>query len=187
MAKRTVTTPAGEPWQVRRLWAPRLQGESLWARLRRRMRVVRRRSEAMDVPDPGCAVDALDELIFVVVLVAVVLFVVLVGFPLLVALLDVLLVALLTVLGVVGRVVFRRPWVVEATGPDELRRTWRVVGWRASREAVDFVADALAHGHPPPPGHEVARRVGAPAAAPADVHVDAPVDAPRDAPVDGAT
>lgn len=74
------------------------------------------------------------------------------------------------VLGVAARVLFRRPWVVEARSAEPLppettdawssdapvpavrRHTWRVVGWRASGEQVEAVAKALAHGHPVPPG-----------------------------------
>lgn len=155
---RTVTTPGGHTWRVRRVWAPRLGGESLWDRFRRRTRLSRRVArEAGDVPDPGCAADLLDDAIAIVVIVAVVVFVVLVAVPLLVAILDVVLLALLTVLGIGARIVFRRPWVVEARPvvpvPAELRRhTWRIVGWRASGEMVDAVANALAHGNPLPPG-----------------------------------
>lgn len=157
-----MTTPGGDLWQVRRLWAPRLRGETLWGRAWRRIRRTGRRTgEFADAGNPGCAGDLLDELAIVLAVIAVVLFVVFVGVPLLVALLDLLLLVLLTVLGVVGRVVFRRPWVIEAVGPDTMRRTWRIVGWRASHEAVDFIADALAHGAPPPPGHEVSPRPGA--------------------------
>jgi len=162
MAKRTVTTPSGEVWQVRRLWAPRLKGERVWSRVRRRTRRVGRRSgELADAPDPGCAGDLLDDLAIAAVVVLVVLFVVLVGIPLLVALLDLVVIALLTLLGVVARVVFRRPWVIEATDGGATRRTWRIAGWRASREAVDHIAGALAHGHPPPTGYEMSNRPGA--------------------------
>lgn len=159
MAKRMVTTPAGEVWRVRRLWAPRLQGEGLWSRFRRRTRIARHVGRGVgETADPGCAIDALDELFLVLAIALIVVFVVFVGFPLLFALLDVVVVVLLTVLGVGARVLFRRPWVVEATSGDEMRRTWRIVGWRASHEAVDFIAGALAHGHPPPPGYEVSAR-----------------------------
>ena len=59
---RTVTTPGGHSWRVRRVWAPRLGGESLWDRFRRRTRLSRRvASEAGDVPDPGCAADSVAE------------------------------------------------------------------------------------------------------------------------------
>jgi hypothetical protein len=162
VAKRAVTTPSGDAWRVRRLWAPRLQGETLWARAWRRMRRVGRRTgeATTDVPDPGCLGDLGEELAILLAVVVVVLFVLFVAIPFLVVLLDVLLLAVLTAAGLVGRLLFRRPWVVEARGPDGMRRTWRIVGWRASHEAVDFVADALAHGHPPPPGHELSSLPG---------------------------
>ena len=162
MAKRTVVTPAGQEWRVRRLWAPRFRGETITGRVWRRLRSTGRRTGGgLDVAsNPGCGADLFDELAIVIGLVAVVLFVVFVAVPLLVVVVDLLLLVLLTGLGLVARVVFRRPWVVEALGPDDLRLTWRIVGWRTSGEAVDFIADALAHGAPPPPGHEVSPRPG---------------------------
>ena len=166
MAKRTEITPSGDLWRVRRLWAPRWRGETFtsraWGRLRRSGR---RTGHMADVPSPGCAADLVDELAIAVGVILVVLFVVFVGVPLLLAVIDLLALMLLTALGVVARVVFRRPWMVEAVGPDEVRRTWRIVGWRASREAVDSIADGLAHGAPPPRGHEAAPP---PAASPGD-------------------
>jgi hypothetical protein len=160
MAKRTVTTPAGDQWTVRRLWAPRFRGETLTGRAWRRIRRTGRRTgDGLDVASsPGCGLDLVDELAIVIGAIVVVLFVAFVAVPLLVALVDLLLLMLLTGLGLVGRVAFRRPWVVEAVGPSDLRLTWRIVGWQTSAESVDFIADALAHGAPPPPGHEVARR-----------------------------
>jgi hypothetical protein len=157
---RTVTTPSGETWRVRRLWAPRLRGESLLGRAWRRARGAVRRGDLSDVPDAGCAVDLADELAIVVVAVVAVLVLVFFVVPLLVALIDLVILVVLTLLGIVARVLFRRPWVVEATAPDRSRLRWRIVGWRASREAVDEIADALAHGHRPPPGHEPSPRPG---------------------------
>jgi hypothetical protein len=163
MAKRTVTTLTGDEWTVRRLWAPRFRGETLTGRAWRRIRATGRRTgDGLDVAsNPGCGADLFDELAIVIGVVVVVLFVAFVAVPLLVALLDLLVLILLTGLGLVARVVFRRPWVVEALGPGDLRLTWRIVGWGTSGEAVDYIADALAHGAPPPPGHEVSRRPGA--------------------------
>jgi hypothetical protein len=139
---------------VRRLWAPRLQGETLWARAWRRVRgTFKRTSDAADVLPDGCEPD-LGAIVIFLVLVAVVLLLFFVAIPLLVALIDIVLILLLTVLGIAARVVFRRPWVVEAVGPDSSRWRWRVVGWRASRRAVQDIADAVAHGHPPEAGHD---------------------------------
>jgi hypothetical protein len=147
-----VTAPDGGEWRVRRLWSPRLQGETLWARAWRKVRRgVRRSADLAQVPDAGCLVDGLEGLAIALAVLAAVVVVVLVGIPLLLALLDMVLIVLLTVLGIGARVVFRRPWTVEAVGPDEVRRTWRVVGWRASSQAVDDISNTLAHGGPPPP------------------------------------
>ena len=71
-------------------------------------------------------------LIGIAILIGVVVFVV-VGWPLLVALLDVVFILLLALLGVIARVVFRRPWTIEARAGDDVRH-WRIVGWRASEE-----------------------------------------------------
>jgi hypothetical protein len=46
-----------------------------------------------------------------------------------------------------ARLLFRRPWVVEAASDTRERRRWRVVGWRASRELLANVANASPHGH----------------------------------------
>ena len=172
MAGRTVTTPTGARWRVWRVWAPRLGGETLWARLRRRTRLgsslARGAGEASDYP--GCLLEALTDGFWFFVLLLAVGVLVLVGVPLVLALVDVMVLALLTVLGIAVRVLFRRPWVVEARSTEPLppettdawpsdapvlavrRHTWRVVGWRASGEQVEAVANALAHGNPLPPG-----------------------------------
>jgi hypothetical protein len=160
MTRRQVTTPSGEAWVVRRLWSPRLQGEHPWSRFRRRARGTGRRAGELADADPGCL--DLGDLVAAVVIVAVVLLAVFVVVPLLVAVVDLLLILVLTVLGLAARVVFRRPWVVEATRRGEaIRHTWRVVGWRASGERVDEVAGALAHGLPLPPDGVASGRPGA--------------------------
>ena len=171
MTARTVTTPTGERWRVWRVWTPRLGGETLWARLRRRTRIGRSLARgAGEAGDPGCLLDAVDELLWVLVIVVVLGTLVLVGVPLLLAAVDLVLLLLLIVLGVAARVLLCHPWVVEARStepppatasdgspadapvPAVRRHTWRAVGWRASGDQVEAVANALAHGNPLPPG-----------------------------------
>jgi hypothetical protein len=149
-----------------------MRGETLWSRLRRRPRRSERFSEWSDLGE-GCFFDLDDLLIFVALAVALVVLVLLVV-PLLLVVVDLLFLLLLLLLGVAARIVFRRPWVVEATDSGPLRHTWRIVGWRASGEKVDEIADLLAHGHPLPPGAEVTTRSGREVA-----------DAPPDVPTDG--
>lgn len=160
MGRAAVSTPAGESWRVRRLWAPRLGGRRLWARVRRRFR------KPTDFPDSGladptgCLPDALDEFFLVLGLFLAVLLVVLLAVfvvvPLLLALLDLVVVLVLALLGVLARVLLRRPWTVEAEACAGPRAgtviTWRVVGWRASGEHAAQVAEALRAGVDLPPG-----------------------------------
>lgn len=64
-----------------------------------------------------------------------------------------IVVVVLGVLGAtVGRVVFRRPWVIRAHVPGTYQeRAWRVKGWRNSRDMIDSVSWALERGLPLPP------------------------------------
>jgi hypothetical protein len=73
--------------------------------------------------------------------------------PLLFFGIELIVLGLLIALGVLGRGLLGRPWVVRAaplTGHDgEL--TWSVSGWRRSNRLIDEVADSIAHGLPPAP------------------------------------
>ncbi len=85
----------------------------------------------------GFAVLAASALLFVVV------------FPVIALTLELIILLALFLAGIVGRVVFRRPWHVLAR-TDGARHRWPVRGWRACGERVDAVADALARGSLPP-------------------------------------
>ena len=70
-------------------------------------------------------------------------------FPVIALTLELLILLALLLVGIAGRVVFRRPWHVLAQ-TEGARYRWPVRGWRASGERVDAVADALARGSLPP-------------------------------------
>lgn len=139
-----VETTAGI-WQVRRRWVPRRLGaQSVWARFLERTRKVRRRtSDLADVPDPGCSGDLLEGIVGIIVIFVVVLFMVFVGLPFLIALGELLIIVLLALIGVVSRVLFRRPWTVDAVSPTGEHHVWPVVGWKASGAARKFVAERI--------------------------------------------
>jgi len=92
--------------------------------------------------------------VFVIALVVIV-FMVLVGFPFLIALGELLLVLLLAVGGAVARILFRRPWTVDAVGPSGDHHRWEVVGWRRSGAARRFIAQRLAEAGTVPTEQEV--------------------------------
>lgn len=144
----------GREWTVRRHWAPRIGHETLWGRIVKRFRSPKRRlrdaAGRVDAAD-GALMGMQDLVALIVILVGAALFV-LIGLPLLLAVFDVILLVLLAVLGVLGRVLLRRPWTVEACPQgDGGGREWRVVGWRDSARLVDSLARRLQSGEPLPP------------------------------------
>jgi hypothetical protein len=144
-AMRRVTDPNGREWKVGRQWMPK------------RVRVRRRDLDSGDTSDPSGAFDfadlfSLDDagagIVIGLGLVVLVGFVLVVVFPIVAVTIELVLLLVLFVAGLVGRIVFKRPWHVIARSDDrELR--FPVKGWRESGERVEDVADALAAGREP--------------------------------------
>jgi hypothetical protein len=101
------------------------------------------------VPDIGSLSD-LEVALFLAVAVFVVAVIVI---PLLLFGLELIILGVLIAVGVVGRSLLGRPWVVEAVpiAGGERTLTWRVSGWRRSARLINEVADALATGLQPNP------------------------------------
>jgi hypothetical protein len=150
MGSASIVAPDGRRWKVRRRWAPRLGKESAWGRFRHRVgRTARRTGDVVGGGDPGC-LDVFGEgILIALAIVAAVLIVLFVLVPLIVAVVDLVFVLLVALLGVVVRIVFRRPWTVEAVADDGERHTWRIVGWRDSGEQITRAAEQLAAGLAP--------------------------------------
>ena len=123
----------GRTWQVRRRWMPRLGQDTLWGRIRRRYRRTFRRVGDVADGDLGC-LDAIGEsLVVSLVALVVVLLLVFIGIPLVVALVDVVLLSLLALGGLLARVLFNRPWLIEASDGTASVLRWRITGWRQPR------------------------------------------------------
>lgn len=157
---RRIVGPDGRGWVVRRRWAPRLGSETLLGRFRGfALGVLRKRRKLGDHADGivewGCLVDELGLVIGAALLVLAVVLVLLFGVvvPVLLALVDVVGVLLIAGLGLLARVALGRPWTIEARADGTgAVRTWKVVGWRASRERLDEIGRQLAAGLDPAPG-----------------------------------
>jgi len=157
---RSITGPDGRVWRVRRVLLPRpprWKGRPLpkHGKRERTKRSARNWADAADGLDVvgnigeglGGVAAVLVAIVFVVVLIAFAWFVL---FPVLFLLLDLVLILLIAGGGVALRLLFRRPWKIEAKTEDPLEsHSWGVVGLRASADAVHSVADALARGVPP--------------------------------------
>jgi hypothetical protein len=127
-------------------------------RIRRGGRASRRTAgEFADVDGGGFAGDVSEGGVLAVAIVAA-LIVLTVLLPFVVILGELVIAILLALLGIAARLLFRRPWTVEALSATGDRHRWRVVGLRASREHAADVANALAHGNPLPGGEEPSRR-----------------------------
>lgn len=136
---KVVTTPGGTRWRIGRRWLP-------WEP---RLRKVDETLDLADVPDGCMHLDLDDIFVGIGILLALVLFVLFVV-PVLIALAELLLLALLVVAGVLVRVLLRRPWIVDAIrdGTGE-RHSWKVVGWRRSGELVEALTTQISSGQAP--------------------------------------
>lgn len=94
-----------------------------------------------------------------IALIVVVLFLILLGIPFLIALGELVFIVLLALSGLVTRILFRRPWTVDAVDPHGGHRDWHVVGWRSSGAARQFVADRIAATATTPSDAEVSAAV----------------------------
>src|SRR3954468_3754746 len=140
MLRRKVTSPDGRVWKLGRHWMPR-----------------RRRIGRVDlgdlggVPDFGGGGIGLDDLgivgaiIGAILLAVAVVLLALVLFNVVAIAIELMIVIVLFLAGIVGRVVFRRPWTVFAATKN-VSVTRNVVGWRASRRALDEMAGRLESG-----------------------------------------
>lgn len=152
MRTAAAVSPAGVEWSVRVVWEPR------WRALARRTGGWRRRRgkgggpdlpdlpwlSALDGPE-GCLVGIVA---WLAVIVGGLLFWWLL-LPLLLLFLDLLVIVILLAIGVVARVLFRRPWTVRANASTGETVTVNVVGWRRALRRRDELAEQLRHGLTP--------------------------------------
>lgn len=146
LGHRVIEAPEGVQWRIGRLWINRRLPK--W----RRVRLGDTASDASSIaplPDAGLLEDPAGG---VAVLVGIVVFAV-VLIPLLLFGIELILLGLLIALGILGRGLLGRPWVVRATptSGDGGALAWRVVGWRRSARVIEEVAASLTNGQLPVP------------------------------------
>jgi hypothetical protein len=147
MGRVSVTSPDGERWQVRRRWLDRPLPD-----LRRRFRQYREEAKDSDGSlDAFWVIDVADSLWVGIALAVVVILIVFLLLPLIGVALELILLLALLGSGIVGRVVLRRPWTVEAAnlGDEMQSAAYAVKGWRRSGRAVDEIATAIQAAGPP--------------------------------------
>jgi hypothetical protein len=142
-----IRDPKGRTWTVRRRWNPRPDRPIL-------RHTLSRQTERWAPRDLfGAGAEAIPELLagalFVVGFLLLGVFVYYVVVPLALLAIDLTIVVVVAVTAVVGRLLFKRPWIVEATDGLHTER-WDVVGWRASGDHARLVAQQLRDGLPLP-------------------------------------
>lgn len=143
---RRVRTPAGDEWRVGRRWANRPAPR--WRRLHPRWLRGGYAAEAL-LQGPA----DLDEFGLALLVLTAIVALVLVVIPLLLFGIELIALGLLIALGIVGRALLRRPWIVRAE-PLELTApalSWQVIGWRRANRLIDEVAASLSGGIDPAP------------------------------------
>ena len=145
-----VLAPDGRRWVVRRRWAPRTSKRALAGRFGGRRRRGSSDSHWWDLLDVANIFgdSPLTGLIVVAIFIVAVLFVIYGVAPLALALLDAVIWLVLLIAGVVGRVLFRRPWTVEAVADDGAMIEQTAVGLSASRRCQQQLAEGVRAGLP---------------------------------------
>ncbi|MCU1370205.1 MAG: hypothetical protein JWO77_1399 [Ilumatobacteraceae bacterium] len=137
-------------WTVKRRWIPRLGADTLWARFWRRFRRMFGRAGEAAGSDLGCAGDVAGGILAAIVVAVVLLVVIFIVFPAVVAVIDLAILLILALGGLIARVCFRRPWLIDARDGTGRVLRWRVVGWKASSHRVEDIRHLLADGMVPP-------------------------------------
>jgi len=137
-------------WKVRRRWLPHREGIGVRQRFRKDKAKDRGRwFDLLDAGD-GCSdgAEGIALAIGFVVALAVLIFL----FPPVILLgIDLIWLVLVFLAGSLGRLALGRPWTVEAVGPSDERRVWRVKGYRGAGQLCDTLQaefDAGLNPHP---------------------------------------
>jgi len=144
IAGQTVRDPEGREWTVGIRWLPRRPTWLGWGPGRTRKRGEPSDLEFLDLAG-GCMPDDIPLLAGTAAVIVVLILIWFAVLPVAVFALDLLFVLLLAAGGIAMRVLFRRPWTVEASTAGEARR-WPVVGLRSSRAMVGEVSWAIRNG-----------------------------------------
>lgn len=146
MGGKSVTAPDGSQWQVRRRWLDRPLPD-----VRRRFREYRESNAGDSLLDGAWSIDFADSIWASIALALFLVLVVIVLLPLLGIALELILLLLLLGSGLVGRVVLRRPWTVEAVNLEDKERSasYAIKGWNRSGRAIAEIATAIRAAGPP--------------------------------------
>lgn len=139
-----VVDPSGRRWRVARVWFTR------GAKWRGNARAALDASDGLSAADLFSDVPGIGVAVVLVVVGAMVAFITAVlVLPAVLVILEILFIVIVAGVSLLARVLLRRPWLIRARrldGDGEVVR--KVVGFRASGEAVRALAERIRHGQP---------------------------------------
>jgi len=139
MAAKTVVDPAGRTWKVRRKWVHR---RASWRGPKgdRALDLF----DGADLAGEGAELPVVGVIVFAIAALLIAVLAVVFVIPALIFVVELALVLVAVGLGVLSRVLFRRPWTIEARvdGTNQ-GGEWKVTGWRASGDLLNSVAERL--------------------------------------------
>jgi hypothetical protein len=146
MGGRQVTAPDGTRWRVRRRWLDRPLPD-----LRKRFSEYREENTGDGMLDGFWFIDAGDSPWAGIAIAVGVILLVFLLLPLIGVAIELILLVLLLGSGLVGRLVLRRPWRVEAQSLNAAERSasYAVKGWQRSGRAATEIATAIELSAPP--------------------------------------
>lgn len=141
-----MTSPDGARWRVRLRWLDRPLPD-----LRKRFREHREENSGENLLDGFWFIDTADSPWVGIALSVALILLVFLLLPLIGIAIELILIVLLLGSGLIGRVVLRRPWTVEAQNLDtaEHSTSYAVKGWQRSRRAATEIATAIEASGPP--------------------------------------
>jgi len=139
----SVSTPSGQKWHVGRCWTGRRKPPH-WRGKRIGKEGIGEAADTIFTP----VLDSPYAIVVYALVVAAIILAVIVVIPLLLFSIELIILGLAVAVGVVGRALLGRPWVVQAMPNDDSTAmlTWQVVGWRRSRRLITEVAVSLETG-----------------------------------------
>lgn len=141
MASTRIEDPQSRQWTVRRKWVHR---KLRWRGPKRTDLDFTRGVDLTGFADVGDDLPIIGVILTVIALVLIAIVAVMFIIPAVIFLAELLIVVAIVGAGLAARVLFGRPWTIEAhrDGTDDIYE-WKVNGWRASGDLVRSVADQL--------------------------------------------
>ena len=127
-------------WKIRRRWFPR------WSQPDAKKRLFWWRGKLVRFGFDGIEGTG-EDFLFAIGLIVVFAILIFFAIPLLLLLLDVVVILLIALFGVLSRIFFKRPWIIESTNLQGEKIERKVSGWFASKNEIENLRNEIINGN----------------------------------------